>query len=70
MARLPRPDGESKWITGEEARRHVHQTRGQVDAIMVGIGTVLKDDPQLVSAVHISFIEKGDHVSTSSCHFG
>ena len=39
--------GESKWITGEAARRHVHQTRGQVDAIMVGIGTVLKDDPQL-----------------------
>ena len=39
--------GESKWITGEDARRHVHHTRGQVDAIMVGIGTVLKDDPQL-----------------------
>ncbi len=39
--------GDSKWITGEEARRHVHQTRKAVAAIMVGIGTVLADDPML-----------------------
>jgi len=39
--------GESKWITGEKTRQHVHKIRSQVDAIMVGIGTVLKDDPQL-----------------------
>lgn len=39
--------GESKWITGEDAREHVHQLRHQYAAIMVGIGTVLADDPML-----------------------
>lgn len=39
--------GDSKWITGEEARRQVHLTRKHVAAIMVGIGTVLTDDPML-----------------------
>ena len=39
--------GESQWITGEAAQRHVHRLRSQVDAIMVGIGTILKDNPRL-----------------------
>lgn len=39
--------GKSKWITGETARNHVHQLRHKYMAIMVGIGTVLKDDPRL-----------------------
>lgn len=39
--------GLSKWITGEKSRQHVHETRKQVAAIMVGIGTVLADDPML-----------------------
>ncbi|MEC4673852.1 MAG: RibD family protein, partial [Nitrospirota bacterium] len=43
--------GESKWITGPKAREHVHHLRSQVDAILVGINTVLKDNPQLTVRV-------------------
>lgn len=39
--------GKSKWITGEEARTHVHQSRSYYSGIMVGVGTVLADDPML-----------------------
>lgn len=39
--------GQSKWITGEAARRHVHSQRNRFRAILVGVGTVLADDPQL-----------------------
>lgn len=39
--------GASKWITGEIARRRVHASRHEYSAIMVGIGTVLADDPKL-----------------------
>ena len=41
--------GDSRWITNEKSRAYVHQIRNQVDAIMVGIGTILKDDPQLTT---------------------
>ena len=41
------PSGESKWITGEDARRHVHEVRAQSDMILVGRGTLVADDPQL-----------------------
>lgn len=39
--------GLSQWITGEAARRHVHQQRHRYSAIMAGVGTVLADDPLL-----------------------
>lgn len=39
--------GESKWITGETARQRVHIQRGKMAGIMVGVGTVLQDDPLL-----------------------
>ena len=41
--------GESKWITGEASRTLVHKLRHQVSSIMVGIGTILKDDPSLTT---------------------
>ena len=40
-------DGDSRWITGDAARRHAHRWRSWVDGIMVGAGTVLTDDPAL-----------------------
>ena len=39
--------GDSKYITGREARKYVHQLRSELDAIMVGINTILKDNPLL-----------------------
>lgn len=39
--------GESKWITGEEARENVHRTRGTVAAVMCGMKTVMADNPML-----------------------
>ena len=39
--------GDSKYISGDESRRHVHSLRFVHDAIMVGVNTVLNDDPQL-----------------------
>ncbi|MGE4549379.1 MAG: bifunctional diaminohydroxyphosphoribosylaminopyrimidine deaminase/5-amino-6-(5-phosphoribosylamino)uracil reductase RibD [Intestinibacillus sp.] len=39
--------GDSRWITGEPARAHVHRMRNRLSAIMVGVGTVFADDPLL-----------------------
>jgi diaminohydroxyphosphoribosylaminopyrimidine deaminase/5-amino-6-(5-phosphoribosylamino)uracil reductase len=46
-ARIADRDGRSVWITGEEARAETHRLRAGYDAIAVGIGTALADDPQL-----------------------
>jgi diaminohydroxyphosphoribosylaminopyrimidine deaminase/5-amino-6-(5-phosphoribosylamino)uracil reductase len=45
--RVALANGESKWITGEEARRDVHAMRAHACAMLTGIGTVLRDDPEL-----------------------
>ncbi len=40
-------NGDSKWISSEESRRYVHLLRFENDAIMVGVGTIIRDDPLL-----------------------
>lgn len=45
--RVAATDGSSRWITSDAAREHAHALRAQVDAIAVGTGTVLADDPDL-----------------------
>lgn len=45
--RITRPADESRWLTGESARRRVHQLRSTVDAILVGAETIRRDDPLL-----------------------
>jgi diaminohydroxyphosphoribosylaminopyrimidine deaminase/5-amino-6-(5-phosphoribosylamino)uracil reductase len=44
-------EGQSKWITGEKARKMVHRLRSSVDAVMTAIGTVKADDPELTARI-------------------
>lgn len=47
--RIAAADGSSQWITGEESRAHSHLTRARAEAIIVGTGTMLADDPRLTA---------------------
>jgi diaminohydroxyphosphoribosylaminopyrimidine deaminase/5-amino-6-(5-phosphoribosylamino)uracil reductase len=46
------PDGSSQWITGPAARADAHRLRAEADAVAVGAGTALADDPRLTARVH------------------
>jgi diaminohydroxyphosphoribosylaminopyrimidine deaminase/5-amino-6-(5-phosphoribosylamino)uracil reductase len=45
--RVAAADGSSRWITGEAARSQVHELRAEVDAVLIGTGTALADNPSL-----------------------
>jgi diaminohydroxyphosphoribosylaminopyrimidine deaminase/5-amino-6-(5-phosphoribosylamino)uracil reductase len=47
--RIATRTGDSKWVTGDKARKFVHQLRHAVDAILVGVGTIHSDDPSLTT---------------------
>lgn len=47
--RVAAADGTSRWITSAQSRRHAHDLRAEVDAIVVGTGTALADDPSLTA---------------------
>ena len=47
--RIAAAGGDSRWVSGPESRRQVHSLRDEVDAILIGMGTLLGDDPELTT---------------------
>lgn len=59
--------GDSKWITGETSRQYVHELRHRVAAIMVGIGTILTDDPMLTARLDKGIGKDPIRIIADSC---
>ena len=59
--------GQSKWITNELSRKYVHELRHSVAAIMVGIGTVLADDPLLTTRIENKEGKDAVRIIVDSC---
>lgn len=69
--RIATRTGHSQWISNEESRKHVHQLRGRMDAIITGAGTVRHDDPTLTArpagprtALRVVLCRTGESVTT------
>ncbi|WP_242631733.1 bifunctional diaminohydroxyphosphoribosylaminopyrimidine deaminase/5-amino-6-(5-phosphoribosylamino)uracil reductase RibD [Rubripirellula amarantea] len=61
-------DRQSKWITGDNSRAEVHRLRNRVDAVIVGMGTVEADDPQLTTRLPEGEAPKRTAVRVVLCH--
>jgi diaminohydroxyphosphoribosylaminopyrimidine deaminase/5-amino-6-(5-phosphoribosylamino)uracil reductase len=57
--KLATASGESRWISGEPARRYVHRLRRELDAVLIGLRTVLHDDPELTARIMIGGSRSG-----------
>jgi diaminohydroxyphosphoribosylaminopyrimidine deaminase/5-amino-6-(5-phosphoribosylamino)uracil reductase len=55
--KIATPEGQSKWITGEKARKIVHQMRSSVDAVLTAVGTVKADNPELTARMQGSRVQ-------------
>lgn len=49
--KIATPSGDSKWVSGKQSREYVHRLRNRVSAILVGVGTVIADDPMLTTRI-------------------
>lgn len=68
-SKMATPSFESKWITGEKARNHVHNERQKYDAILVGGNTIRRDNPSLTVRLSDKVVPKKRIIMTKSFDF-